>query len=166
MPKKVTDKKPTKLSFLCCHNKCAQFHLENCNALDNCCHQYWTINLTASYSCLAFLRCCFLKMENRRDSDAPQIALKWSRYVDTTRTGNRDISSAMNGFVATTIGTRRLKKIHRGRRLPRFLIGTKKAKEIKKKIDYFNENIFKNFWKQREGKFFINNQFFTVSRTC
>ena len=87
----------------------------------------------------------FFKVENRRNSDAPQIALNWSRYVDTKGTENRDGSSAINGFLVTTIGAGHLKKFHRGKRLPRVLIGVKKAKEIKKKMDYFNENIFKNF---------------------
>ena len=32
------------------------------------------------------------------------------------------------------------------------LIGTKKSKEIKKKMDYFNENIFKFFWEVEVGQ--------------
>ena len=42
-PKKVTDKEPTDLIFLCYHNECGWFHLEKYNAIDNCCHRYWII---------------------------------------------------------------------------------------------------------------------------
>ena len=71
--------------------------------------------------------------------------------MNTKGTGNRDVSSAINGFLETTTGTDYLKKIHRCRRLPRLLIGAKKAKEIKKKMDYFNEDIFKPFWEAEGG---------------
>ena len=51
--------------------------------------------------------------------------------MNTKGTGNRDVSSAINGFLATTIGAGYFKRVHRGRRIPRVLIGTKKAKQIK-----------------------------------
>ena len=57
VPKKVTNKEPTELSFLCCHNNYGRLHLENCNMLDNYCHRWWTIGLATSYSSLGFLRC-------------------------------------------------------------------------------------------------------------
>ena len=59
VPKKITDKEPTELIFLCCHNKCGQFHLGNFTVLDNCCHRYCTIDLIASYLCLAFYATIF-----------------------------------------------------------------------------------------------------------
>ena len=74
--------------------------------------------------------------------------------MDTNGMGNRDVSRAINGFLATTIRAGHLKKVHRGRRIPRVLIGDKKAKEIKKRVDYFNENIFKNFWEAEGGQGF------------
>ena len=68
VPKQATNKEPTELSFLCCHNKCGQFLLENCTMIDNCCHHWWSTDLSASYSCLVFLRRCFLRwrIEGRR----------------------------------------------------------------------------------------------------
>ena len=53
-----------------------------------------------------------MKVENIRDSDAPQIALNWSWYVDTKGTENWVVSSAINFFLETTIGARHLKKVH------------------------------------------------------
>ena len=128
VPKKVTNKEPIELSIICCHNKYGQLHLKNCTVLDNCCHRYWTIDSTASYSGLAFLRCCFLKVDNRRDSDMPQIVLNWSRHMDIKGIEYRDVSSAINRFLTTTIGAGHLKKVHRDRRLSRVLIGTKETK--------------------------------------
>ena len=61
VPKKVTNKETTELIFLCCHNKCGQFHLENCTVLRNCYNRYWIIDSTASYSCLEFLRLYFFE---------------------------------------------------------------------------------------------------------
>ena len=58
-PKKGTDKELTELSFLCCHNNCGWFHLENYTMLNNCCHRWLTIHSAASYSSLVFLRCYF-----------------------------------------------------------------------------------------------------------
>ena len=60
--------------------------------------------------------------------DTPQIALSWSWYVDTKGLGNRDLSSAINGFLETTIGSGHVKKIHRGKRIPRVLIVGDKGK--------------------------------------
>ena len=48
--------------------------------------------------------------------------------MDIKGVGNRDISNAINGFLETTIGEGHLKKVHRGGRLPRVLIGAKKDK--------------------------------------
>ena len=95
-------------------------------------------------------------MENKRDSDAPQITLNWSQYVDTKGTGNRDVSSTINTFLITTIGAGHLKKAHHGRSLPRVLYGAKKVKAIKKTMDYFNENVFKTFWEAKREQAFLS----------
>ena len=66
VPKQVTNKEPTELSFLCCHKNYGRFLLENFTMLNNCCHRWWTTDSSASYSCLVFLRCCVFKAENIR----------------------------------------------------------------------------------------------------
>ena len=99
-----------------------------------------------------FLRCCLFKAEDRREMDSPQIALNWGRYVDTKGLGNRDMSSAIHGFLATTIGSGHVKKDHRGKRLPRVLIGAKKAKSLKMMEEKFNEITFKDFWEVEGGQ--------------
>ena len=54
--------------------------------------------------------------------------------------------------MAIAIGAGHLKKVYRGRRLPRVFIGAKKTKEIKKKMNDLNENIFKTFWEAKGGQ--------------
>ena len=65
--------------------------------------------------------------------------------MDTKGLGNQDVSSAINKFLATTIGSGHVKKVHGGKRLPRVLFGAKMAKPLKKTEGKFNENTFKDF---------------------
>ena len=151
VPKKCTDKEPMELSFLCYHNNCGRFHLKNCTCLDSCCHRWWTIDSAESYSSLFFLTVLGFKAEDRRETNSPQIALNWGQYVDTKGLGNRDVSSAINRFLTTTIGSGHVIKVHRGKRLLRVLFGTNMAKSLKNTETKFNENIFKDFW-EAEGR--------------
>ena len=92
----------------------------------------------------------FLKLEDQRETNSPQIALNWSGYVDTKGLGNRDASSAINAFLATTIGAGYVKKVYRGKRLPRVLLGAKTASALRK-TDYFHD-FFKTFWEAEGGQ--------------
>ena len=128
------------------------FQVKSCAYLDNFCHRWWTIDSAASYSSLFFLRCYFFKAEDRRKTDSLQIVLNWVRYVDTKGLGNWDVSSAINDFLATAIGSGYVKKVHCGKSLPRVLFGAKMAKSLKKTEGKFNENIFKDFWEANGGQ--------------
>ena len=72
--------------------------------------------------------------------------------MDTKGLGNRDVSSAINGFLATTIGSGHVEKVHRGKRLPRVLIGAKEAKSLKMMEGKFNDISFKDFWEAEGGQ--------------
>ena len=76
--------------------------------------------------------------------------------MDTKGIRNRDVSSAINGFLATTIWVGHIKKVHHGKMLPKVFIGPKKAKETRKKMDYFNEHIFKTFWEVKGGQLYLS----------
>ena len=72
--------------------------------------------------------------------------------MDTKGLGNRDVSSAINGFLETAIESVHVKKVHRGKRLPIVMIGTKMAKSLKNMEAKFNENTFKDFWEADGGQ--------------
>ena len=84
--------------------------------------------------------------------DTPQLALNWSRYVSTKGLGNRDMSSAINGVLATTIGSVHVKKLYREKRIPTVLIGATKAKSQRIMEAKFNEISFKEFWEAEGGQ--------------
>ena len=84
--------------------------------------------------------------------DTPQIVLNWSWYVDTKGIGNRDVRSAINGVLATTIGSGHVKRVYVGKRIPRVLIGATKAKSQRIMEAKFNEISFKVFWEAEGGQ--------------
>ena len=92
------------------------------------------------------------KAEGRRETDLPQIVLNWSCYIDTKGLDNCEVSSAINIFLATTIGAGHVKKMHHGKRMPKVLFDAKMAKVLKKTEDNFNENVFKNFSEAEGGQ--------------
>ena len=82
--------------------------------------------------------------------DSPQIALNWGRCVDTKGLGDRNVSSAINGFFGNHYKSGHVEKVHSGKRMPRVLIGATKAKSQRMMESKFNEIRFKEFW-EAEG---------------
>ena len=83
--------------------------------------------------------------------DSRKIDLPWNWYVDTTKLGNREVSSAINDFLTTTIGSGHVKKIYR-RKIPTVLVGAKVAKSLRASGAKFNEATFKEFWEADGGQ--------------
>ena len=128
--KEIKDKQKTfgDFNFVCPHNRCGFFRIDDCTDITNCCHHSFQIDISARYALRGWFKCFFWKTPDRDVTKEPLLRMKYQQYADTRNLGDGDLRNGCNGFINNTLRKHCIVE-HVGKDFPPALLSAKYAKE-------------------------------------